>query len=57
LLCNVEGHSAADVQRHLAEKAILVRRYGSPRLENCLRISVGLPEHTDRLVAALGEMS
>jgi histidinol-phosphate aminotransferase len=56
-LCDVVGRSAASLQRHLAERAILVRRYNSPRLENCLRISVGLPEHTDRLVAALGESS
>jgi histidinol-phosphate aminotransferase len=56
LLCDVVGHSAADVQRYLAERAILVRRYRTPRLENCLRISVGLPEHTDRLVAALREL-
>jgi histidinol-phosphate aminotransferase len=57
LLCDVVRRSAADVQRHLAERAILVRRYSSPRLENCLRISVGKPEHTDRLIAAVRDLT
>jgi histidinol-phosphate aminotransferase len=56
LLGDVINQSAAEVQRHLAARAILVRRYSSPRLENCLRITVGKPEHTDRLIAALHEL-
>ncbi len=57
LLCDIVGKSAVDVQRALSDRAILVRRYSSPRLENCLRISVGRPDDTDRLLAALGEIS
>jgi len=56
LLCDVIDRIASDVQKHLAERAILVRRYSGPRLENCLRISVGRPDHTDRLIAALQEL-
>jgi histidinol-phosphate aminotransferase len=56
LLCDVVDRVAADVQRRLAERAILVRRYSGPRLENSLRISVGRPDHTDRLIAALEEV-
>lgn len=56
LLCDVVGRSAAEVQRALAARAILVRRYASPRLENSLRISVGRPEQTDLLLAALREI-
>ena len=55
LLCEVIGKLASDVQDKLADRAILVRRYSSPRLENCLRISVGRPEQSDRLLAALRE--
>lgn len=57
ILCDVVGKSAADVQAELARRAILVRRYDSPRLENCLRISVGRPDQTDRLLAALREIA
>ncbi len=57
ILCEVIGRSAADVQVQLARRAILVRRYDSPRLENCLRISVGRPDQTDRLLAAIREIA
>lgn len=53
LLCEVIGHRAADLQRALEARAILIRRYESPRLENCLRISVGRPEQNDRLLEVL----
>ncbi len=57
ILCEVVGRSAADVQARLAQRAILVRRYDSPRLENCLRISIGRPDQTDRLLATLREIA
>ncbi|HUX87552.1 MAG TPA: histidinol-phosphate transaminase [Chloroflexota bacterium] len=57
ILCDVVGRSAADLQRALAERAILVRRYSSRRLENCIRVSVGRPEQTDRLVDVLKELA
>ncbi len=57
ILCDVVGRSAGEVQAALAKSAILVRRYDSPRLENSLRISVGRPEHTDRLLAALRDLT
>ncbi len=46
---------APEVYRRLAEEfGIVVRdRSGLPRLEDCLRVSVGRPEETDRLCAAL----
>jgi histidinol-phosphate aminotransferase len=56
ILCDVVGRSAAEVQRGLEARGILVRRYTGPRLENSLRISVGRPEGNDRLLAALEEM-
>ncbi|HLG51185.1 MAG TPA: histidinol-phosphate transaminase [Chloroflexota bacterium] len=57
ILCDVVERSAADLQEALARRGILVRRYSAPRLENSVRISVGRPEHTDRLLAALREVS
>jgi len=53
IFADLIGRSAAEVQRALAERAILVRRYSGRRLENSLRISVGRPEHTDRLLSAI----
>jgi histidinol-phosphate aminotransferase len=46
---------AREVYRRLAEEfGIIVRdRSGLPRLEDCLRISVGRPEDSDRLCSAL----
>ena len=57
ILCEVVGKSAAEVQEALARRAILVRRYEGPRLENCLRISVGRPDQTDRLLNTLRDVA
>jgi histidinol-phosphate aminotransferase len=57
LLCDVVDRVAAEVQQYLAGRGILVRRYSGPHLENSLRISVGRPDHTDRLTAALRELT
>lgn len=42
----------------LASRDIFVRRYGTPGwdLEDCLRVSVGLPEENDAFLAALTEI-
>jgi histidinol-phosphate aminotransferase len=37
----------------LALEGVLVRYFDKPGLENCIRISAGRPQDTDRLVAAL----
>jgi len=45
---------AGEVWQQLYERGILVRDFSSaPLLENCLRISVGLPEENDALITAL----
>lgn len=52
LLCRLAG--AREVKDRLWRAGIMVRSYfGKPDLDDCLRISVGLPEHTDRLVEVL----
>ncbi len=53
VLCRVEGRPALDLQRRLAGQGVLVRYYDKPGLQNCIRVSAGRPEHTDRLIEAL----
>ncbi|MFW6055988.1 MAG: histidinol-phosphate transaminase [Chloroflexota bacterium] len=48
--------TARRVRDGLRRRGILVRFYESPELRDCLRISAGLPEHTDALLAALEEV-
>ena len=55
LLCRVEGLEARSVRDRLAERGIFVRYFDTPLLRGYLRISVGLPEHTDALLRALEE--
>ena len=37
----------------LAAEGLLVRGYNDPDLRHCVRISIGLPEHHDRLIAII----
>jgi len=53
VLCRVDGMPAAALQRALAAEGILVRHFDKPGLRDCIRISAGRPEDTDRLLAAL----
>lgn len=57
VLCDVVGQAGKDVKLALERKGILVRHYSKPGLENCIRISVGRPDQTDRLIAALHELA
>jgi len=57
VLCDVsESIGAHTVKLALEKKGILVRYYNKPGLANCIRISVGRPVQTDRLLQALGEL-
>ncbi len=56
LLCQVQGRSATELQADLRERGVLVRHFDSPGVRACLRISVGRPEDTNRLVEALSEI-
>jgi len=54
----VEVDDAAAVHAGLLERGVQVRRFANePRLTACLRITVGTPEETDRLVEALDALS
>jgi histidinol-phosphate aminotransferase len=56
LLCKLDGVDARETRDRLAERGIFVRYFETPRLRDCLRISVGLPADTDRVVEALREI-
>ena len=53
VLCSVERGEARHIHHRLGERGISLRYFDAPRLENAIRISVGRPEHTDALIAAL----
>lgn len=53
LLCKLTRGTSHLVQRHLQDDGILVKGISDRWLANHLRISVGLPEDTNRLVASL----
>ena len=56
ILCRVSGNQAEDIYLELKRRGISIRYFDTPRLSDCLRFSVGKPEHTDRLIAALTEI-
>jgi len=51
------GLDAGQVYDRLFERKILVRYFPAPRLEDCLRISIGTDEETEVLIAALQEIT
>ena len=54
----MNGRDAKGVQTMLAqEHGIMIRHYQKKLLDGFVRISVGKPEHTDSLIAALQQMS
>jgi len=56
ILCEVVKGKASDIQDDLEKQGILVRHYNNPLLKNYIRISVGKPQHTDRIIKALKEI-
>ena len=56
VLCRVVGRDAYDLRTQLERRGILIRYYRTPRLTDHIRVSVGRPDQTDALVAALEEI-
>ena len=56
ILCSVLNGKAKAIHEGLQKKGIFIRYFDTPQLKDCLRISVGKPEHTDALIASLKEM-
>lgn len=50
---NVAGKTAPEAEAYLASQGILVRYTANYGLPDCLRISIGLPDHNRALIAAL----
>ncbi len=58
ILCRVlKPLTAVEIKTHLIAQGILVRHYNTPQLQDYIRVSVGKPEQTDVLIAALLELS
>lgn len=58
ILCRVRRHQAKELQHRLAyEHGVLVRYFDKPGLQDCIRISIGRPEDSDRLIEALSSFA
>jgi histidinol-phosphate aminotransferase len=54
LLCRVDKNkNALQIKLKLESRGILVRYFDRDGLRDCVRISVGKPEQTDKLISAL----
>ena len=53
ILCKVIGRDASEVKMKLQEMGVMVRHYNKALLSGYIRISVGTPEQTKALLAAL----
>jgi histidinol-phosphate aminotransferase len=56
ILCAVLERSARDIYSRLQKKGIFIRYFETPELKDYIRISVGRPEDTARVIAALRDM-
>lgn len=56
IMCKVNG-DAKEIHSALASRGVFIRYFAKPGIRNCLRVSVGKPEDTDRLLEGLNELS
>ena len=56
LLVRLSQGRGQEIFEGLARKGIFVRYYSDPGMEDCIRISIGLPDQTDALVDALRDL-
>ncbi len=56
ILCRVLDRDARGLKLALEREGILVRYFSKPGLMDCIRVSVGRPEHTDALLERLYEL-
>ncbi len=57
ILCQLPEGSGQRVFEGLCNRGIFLRHWSNPRLIDCIRTSVGLPEENDTVAAALAEMT
>ena len=53
ILCQVIGRDAYELKLALEDEGILIRYYRTTRLRDHIRLTVGKPEQTDAVIAAL----
>lgn len=53
ILCKVVDRKASQLKDDLARQGILIRYFNKPGLSDHIRISIGKPAHTDRLIRSL----
>ena len=56
ILCSVLDRGAKDIYARLQKKGIFIRYFETPELKDYIRISVGRPQDTVRVIAALRDM-
>ena len=56
ILCRFAPGRALEIYEALARRGIFVRNFGSERLRDFFRISVGMPHETDAVIEALREL-
>ena len=56
ILCAVLNGKAKEIHSRLQRKGIFIRYFDTPLLNDYIRITVGKPEHTDEIIAALKEI-
>lgn len=56
ILCRVRKMDAKELYKQLQSRGVLVRYFDQPRIKDCVRFSVGKPEHTDALIKKLHEI-
>ncbi|MCJ7548886.1 MAG: aminotransferase class I/II-fold pyridoxal phosphate-dependent enzyme, partial [Anaerolineae bacterium] len=57
ILCQVLGRDAQELKLALEQEGILIRYYRKPRLRDHVRFTVGKPEQTDAVIAALERLA
>jgi histidinol-phosphate aminotransferase len=57
ILCKVRKGEATDIYSKLREQGIIIRYYNTPELKNYIRISVGKPGQTAKLIKAMDRLN
>ena len=56
ILCQLPEGRGKEIFEGLCQRGIFLRYFTTPRLQDCMRASVGLPHETDAVVEALREL-
>lgn len=56
LLVRFSGHDAGSLHAQMRERGIALRRFTTPGLEDCIRVSVGLPEQNETLTKTFAQL-